>query len=204
MSGSGHERLEKNIGMMALAIAAVISFGGIAEIIPLIYQAEAIEPLPGMKPYPALELAGRDVYVREGCYNCHSQMVRTLRFETERYGHYSLAGESVYDRPHQWGSKRTGPDLARVGKRYSDDWHRVHLLDPRSVVPESNMPGYPWLAERRIDIADLKARMRALQTLGDPYTDAEIDAAGADVQGKTELDALVAYLQGLGRHAPRG
>jgi cytochrome c oxidase cbb3-type subunit 2 len=201
---SGHERLEKNIGMMALAIAAVISFGGIAEIIPLIYQAEAIEPLPGMKPYPALELAGRDVYVREGCYNCHSQMVRTLRFETERYGHYSLAGESVYDRPFQWGSKRTGPDLARVGKRYSDDWHRVHLLNPRDVVPESNMPSYPWLAEQRIDIADLKARMRALQTLGDPYTDAEIDAAGAEVQGKTELDALVAYLQGLGRYAPRG
>ena len=204
MSGGGHERLEKNIGIMALAIAAVISFGGVTEILPLIYQAEAIEPLPGMKPYPPLELAGRDVYVREGCYNCHSQMVRTLRFETERYGHYSLAGESVYDRPHQWGSKRTGPDLARVGKRYSDDWHRVHLMNPRDVVPESNMPGYPFLAERRIDIAELKARMRALQTIGDPYTDAEIEAAGADVQGKTELDALVAYLQGLGRYAPRG
>ena len=204
MSGGGHERFEKNIGIMALAIAAVISFGGITEILPLIYQAEAIEPLPGMKPYPALELAGRDVYVREGCYNCHSQMVRTLRFETERYGHYSLAGESVYDRPFQWGSKRTGPDLARVGKRYSDDWHRVHLMNPRDVVPESNMPGYPFLAERRIDIAELKARMRALQTIGDPYTDAEIEAAGADVQGKTELDALVAYLQGLGRYAPRG
>ena len=204
MSGGGHERLEKNIGIMALANAAVISFGGVTEILPLIYQAEAIEPLPGMKPYPALELAGRDVYVREGCYNCHSQMVRTLRFETERYGHYSLAGESVYDRPHQWGSKRTGPDLARVGKRYSDDWHRVHLINPRDVVPESNMPGYPFLAERRIDIAELKARMRALQTIGDPYTDAVIEAAGADVQGKTELDALVAYLQGLGRYAPRG
>ena len=204
MSGGGHERLEKNIGIMALAIAAVISFGGVTEILPLIYQAEAIEPLPGMKPYPPLELAGRDVYVREGCYNCHSQMVRTLRFETERYGHFSLAGESVYDRPFQWGSKRTGPDLARVGKRYSDDWHRVHLMNPRDVVPESNMPGYPFLAERRIDIAELKARMRALQTIGDPYTDAEIEAAGADVQGKTELDALVAYLQGLGRYAPRG
>ena len=204
MSGGGHERFEKNIGIMALAIAAVISFGGVTEILPLIYQAEAIEPLPGMKPYPPLELAGRDVYVREGCYNCHSQMVRTLRFETERYGHYSLAGESVYDRPHQWGSKRTGPDLARVGKRYSDDWHRVHLMNPRDVVPESNMPGYPFLAERRIDIAELRARMRALQTIGDPYTDAEIEAAGADVQGKTELDALVAYLQGLGRYAPRG
>ena len=204
MIGGGHERFEKNIGIMALAIAAVISFGGVTEILPLIYQAEAIEPLPGMKPYPPLELAGRDVYVREGCYNCHSQMVRTLRFETERYGHYALAGESVYDRPHQWGSKRTGPDLARVGKRYSDDWHRVHLINPRDVVPESNMPGYPFLAERRIDIAELKARMRALQTIGDPYTDAEIEAAGAEVQGKTELDALVAYLQGLGRYAPRG
>ena len=204
MSGGGHERLEKNIGIMALAIAAVISFGGVTEILPLIYQAEAIEPLPGMKPYPPLELAGRDVYVREGCYNCHSQLVRTLRFETERYGHYSLAGESVYDRPFQWGSKRTGPDLARVGKRYSDDWHRVHLMNPRDVVPESNMPGYPFLAERRIDIAELRARMRALQTIGDPYTDAEIEAAGAEVQGKTELDALVAYLQGLGRYAPRG
>ncbi|KFN51014.1 cytochrome-c oxidase, cbb3-type subunit II [Arenimonas composti] len=201
---SGHEKLEKNIGIMALAIAAVISFGGLAEILPLIYQAEAIEPLPGQKPYPALELAGRDVYVREGCYNCHSQMVRTLRFETERYGHYSLAGESVYDRPHQWGSKRTGPDLARVGGRYSDDWHRVHLINPRDVVPESNMPGYPALAETRIDVAELRARMRALQRLGDPYTDEEIEAAGDAVQGKTELDALVAYLQGLGRWAPKG
>jgi cytochrome c oxidase cbb3-type subunit 2 len=196
-----HEKIETNIGWMAILIAVVISFGGLAEIVPLMYQAEAIKPLPGVKPYDALALAGRDIYVREGCYNCHSQMVRTLRHETERYGHYSLAGESVYDRPFQWGSKRTGPDLARVGKRYSDDWHRVHLMDPRSVVPESNMPGYPWLAEQRIDIADLQARMRAL---GDPYTDAEIEAAGADVQGKTELDALVAYLQGLGRHAPRG
>ena len=200
----GHEKVEKNVGLMAVLIAVVVSFGGLAEIVPLMYQAEAVEPLPGVEPYPALQLAGRDVYVREGCYNCHSQMVRTLRFETERYGHYSLAGESVYDRPHQWGSKRTGPDLARVGKRYSDDWHRVHLINPRDVVPESNMPGYPFLAERRIDIAELKARMRALQTIGDPYTDAEIEAAGADVQGKTELDALVAYLQGLGRYAPRG
>ena len=145
-----HEKIETNIGLMAMLIAvAVISFGGLAEIVPLMYQAEAIEPLPGVKPYPALQLAGRDVYVREGCYNCHSQMVRTLRFETERYGHYSLAGESVYDRPFQWGSKRTGPDLARVGGRYSDDWHRVHLINPRDVVPESNMPGFPWLAQNR-------------------------------------------------------
>ena len=200
----GHEKIEKNIGLLAVLVAVAVSLGGLAEIVPLMFQAEAIQPLPGVKPYPALQLAGRDVYVREGCYGCHSQMVRTLRFETERYGHYSLAGESVYDRPHQWGSKRTGPDLARVGKRYSDDWHRVHLINPRDVVPESNMPGYPFLAERRIDIAELKARMRALQTIGDPYTDAEIEAAGADVQGKTELDALVAYLQGLGRYAPRG
>ena len=203
MSG-GHERFEKNIGLMAVAIAIVISFGGVAEILPLIYQAEAIEPMPGMKPYPALELAGRDVYVREGCYNCHSQMVRTLRFETERYGHYSLAGESVYDRPFQWGSKRTGPDLARVGGRYSDDWHRVHLIDPRAVVPESNMPSFPWLAENALDGAQVTRRMRALQTLGDPYTDEDIAGAAAQVQDKTELDAVVAYLQALGKHAPRG
>ena len=203
MSGGGHERFEKNIGIMALAIAAVISFGGVTEILPLIYQAEAIEPLPGMKPYPPLELAGRDVYVREGCYNCHSQMVRTLRFETERYGHYSLAGESVYDRPFQWGSKRTGPDLARVGGRYSDDWHRIHLVDPRAVVPESNMPAFPWLAETPLDGAQVTAHMRALQRLGDPYSDEEVGQAATDVAGKTELDAVVAYLQGLGKHAPR-
>src|SRR6187399_71647 len=188
----GHEKLETNIGWMAILVAVAISFGGLAEIMPLMHQAEAIEPLPGVVPYPPLQLAGRDIYIREGCYNCHSQMVRTLRFETERYGHYSLAGESVYDRPFQWGSKRTGPDLARVGGRYSDDWHRVHLDNPRDVVPESNMPGYPWLVENRIDVAGLRDRMRALQTLGDPYTDAEIDEAGAAVQGKTELDALVA------------
>ncbi|NLW96303.1 MAG: cytochrome-c oxidase, cbb3-type subunit II, partial [Xanthomonadaceae bacterium] len=153
--------------------------------------------------YPPLELAGRDVYVREGCYNCHSQMVRTLRFETERYGHYSLAGESVYDRPFQWGSKRTGPDLARVGGRYSDDWHRVHLINPRDVVPESNMPAYPWLARNRVDAADVQRRMRALQRLGDPYSDEDIAGAAEAVAGKSELDAIVAYLQGLGRNAPR-
>ena len=199
-----HEKVEKNVGLLAVLIAVVVSFGGLAEIVPLMYQAEAIEPLPGVKPYPPLELAGRDVYVREGCYNCHSQMVRTLRFETERYGHYSLAGESVYDRPFQWGSKRTGPDLARVGGRYSDDWHRVHLINPRDVVPESNMPSFPWLAEREIDGAQVAERMRALKALGDPYTDEQIAGAAADVAGKTELDAVVAYLQGLGRHAPRG
>ena len=199
-----HEKIEKNVGLLAVLIAVAISFGGLAEIVPLMYQAEAIQPLPGVKPYPALELAGRDVYVREGCYNCHSQMVRTLRFETERYGHYSLAGESVYDRPFQWGSKRTGPDLARVGGRYSDDWHRVHLLDPRAVVPESNMPSFPWLAENALDGATVQQHMRTLQRLGDPYTDAEVADAAADVQGKTELDAVVAYLQGLGKHAPKG
>ncbi|RZA20106.1 MAG: cytochrome-c oxidase, cbb3-type subunit II [Lysobacteraceae bacterium] len=199
-----HEKIEKNVGLLAVLIAVVVSFGGLAEIVPLMYQAETIKPLPGVKPYPALQLAGRDVYIREGCYNCHSQMVRTLRFETERYGHYSLAGESVYDRPFQWGSKRTGPDLARVGGRYSDDWHRVHLIDPRAVVPESNMPSFPWLAENKVDGETVQRHMHALKRLGDPYTDAEIAKAGSDVEGKTELDAVVAYLQGLGKHAPKG
>ena len=201
---NAHEKIEKNIGLMAILIAVAVSFGGLAEIVPLMYQAEAVKPLPGVKPYPALELAGRDIYVREGCYNCHSQMIRTLRFETERYGHYSLAGESVYDRPFQWGSKRTGPDLARVGGRYSDDWHRVHLINPRDVVPESNMPSFPWLAENGIDGAQLQANMRALQRVGDPYTEEEIAGAAAAVDGKTELDAVVAYLQGLGKNAPKG
>ena len=199
-----HEKIEKNVGLMAVLIAVAISFGGLAQIVPLMFQAEAIEPLEGVEPYPALQLAGRDVYVREGCYNCHSQMVRTLRFESERDGHYSLAGESVYDRPFQWGSKRTGPDLARVGGRYSDDWHRVHLINPRDVVPESNMPGFPWLARNEVDGATVARRMKALRTLGDPYTEEQIAQAPADVEGKTELDAVVAYLQALGRHAPRG
>ncbi|HEY4583510.1 MAG TPA: cytochrome-c oxidase, cbb3-type subunit II [Lysobacter sp.] len=201
---NAHEKVEKNVGLMAVLIAVVVSFGGLAEIVPLMYQAEAIEPLPGVKPYPALELAGRDVYVREGCYNCHSQMVRTLRFETERYGHYSLAGESVYDRPFQWGSKRTGPDLARVGGRYSDDWHRVHMINPRDVVPESNMPAFPWLETNALDGARITAHMKSLRAIGDPYTDADIAGAARAVEGKTELDAVVAYLQGLGKHAPRG
>jgi len=199
-----HEKVEKNVGLMAVLIAVAVSFGGLAEIVPLMFQAEAIKPLEGVEPYPALELAGRDIYVREGCYNCHSQMVRTLRFETERYGHYSLAGESVYDRPFQWGSKRTGPDLARVGGRYSDAWHRVHLINPRDVVPESNMPSFPWLEKNGIDGADVARRMGALKALGDPYTDEQLASAAEDVKGKTELDAVVAYLQGLGRHAPRG
>jgi cytochrome c oxidase cbb3-type subunit II len=203
-NSNAHEKIEKNVGLMAVLIAVVVSFGGLAEIVPLMHQAETIQPLPGVKPYPALQLAGRDVYVREGCYNCHSQMVRTLRFETERYGHYSLAGESVYDRPFQWGSKRTGPDLARVGGRYSDDWHRVHLTNPRDVVPESNMPSFPWLANNELDGQQVAAHMQALKTLGDPYSDAQIRKAADEVAGKTELDAVVAYLQGLGKHAPRG
>lgn len=199
-----HEKVEKNIGLMIILIAVVVSFGGLAEIVPLMYQAEVIKPLPGIKPYPALQIAGRDIYVREGCHNCHSQMVRTLRFETERYGHYSLAGESVYDRPFQWGSKRTGPDLARVGGRYSDDWHRVHMINPRDVVPESNMPGFPYLDTAYVDGAQVTRRMRALKTLGDPYSQAELDGAAEAVAGKTELDAVVAYLQALGKHAPKG
>jgi cytochrome c oxidase cbb3-type subunit 2 len=198
-----HEKIEKNIGLMAVLIALVVAVGGLVEIVPLMYQAQVIEPLPGVKPYGPLELAGRDVYVREGCYNCHSQMVRTLRFETERYGHHSLAGESVYDHPFQWGSKRTGPDLARVGGRYSDDWQRVHLNNPRDLVPESNMPGFPWLAATRLDASLVQRKMHALSAIGDPYTDADFSGVFAAVDGKTEMDALIAYLQGLGQVAPR-
>ncbi|HWT14544.1 MAG TPA: cytochrome-c oxidase, cbb3-type subunit II [Patescibacteria group bacterium] len=199
-----HEKVETNVSLMGILVAIVVAVGGLVQIVPLMYQAQVVEPLPGVVPYPPLELAGRDIYVREGCYNCHSQMVRTLRYETARYGHYSLAGESVYDRPFQWGSKRTGPDLARLGGRYSDDWHRVHLIDPRAVVPESNMPGFPWLADAQIDGDLIERKMRALQTIGDPYTDDQIAGAAAAVTGKSELDALVAYLQGLGIHAPKG
>ncbi|HQX25348.1 MAG: cytochrome-c oxidase, cbb3-type subunit II [Xanthomonadales bacterium] len=199
-----HDKIEKNIGLMGVLVALVVSVGGLVQIVPLMFQAQVVEPLPGVVPYPALQLAGRDIYVREGCYNCHSQMVRTLRFETERYGHYSLAGESVYDRPFQWGSKRTGPDLARVGGRYSDDWHRVHLINPRDLVPESNMPSFPWLVDAQVDPALVEAKIRALRKLGDPYTDADLAGARDAVAGKSELDALVAYLQGLGLHAPRG
>lgn len=198
-----HDKIEKNVGLMGVLVAIVVAVGGIVEIVPLMFQAQVVQPLPGQKPYPALELAGRDVYLREGCYGCHSQMVRTLRFETERYGHYSLAAESVYDHPFQWGSKRTGPDLARVGGRYSDDWHRVHLINPRDVVPESNMPAYPWLLERRVDAATLADHMSALRTIGVPYTDDDLAGIPAAVRGKTEMDAVIAYLQGLGRHAPR-
>jgi cytochrome c oxidase cbb3-type subunit 2 len=193
-----HEKIEKNINLMMVLIVVAISIGGLVEIIPLMMSSAATEPYPGIKPYPALQLAGRDVYVREGCYLCHSQQIRPFRSETERYGPYSVAGEFVYDRPFQFGSKRTGPDLARVGKRYSDDWHRIHLMNPRDVVPESNMPGYPWLATTEVDGELMRTKLRALQILGDPYSDEEVAGAAAAVAGKTELDAMVAYLQNLG------
>lgn len=195
---AGHAVVEKNVGLMAILILVVVSFGGLAEIVPLYFLKDTTEPVEGLKPYSALQLEGRDIYLREGCYNCHSQMIRPFRAETERYGHYSVAGEFVYDHPFQWGSKRTGPDLARVGGRYSDDWQRVHLKNPRDVVPESNMPGFPWLAENTLDGADTAAKMKAMQTLGVPYTDEEVAKGADEVKGKTELDALVAYLQNLG------
>jgi cytochrome c oxidase cbb3-type subunit 2 len=193
-----HERIETSNLLMIVLILIVVAVGGIVEIVPLYFQKSTTQAVPGLKPYDALQLAGRDIYIREGCYNCHSQMIRPLRAEVLRYGHYSTAGEFVYDHPFQWGSKRTGPDLQRVGGRYSDDWHRIHLNNPRDLVPESNMPAYPWLAKSAVDPADMAPRMRALRTVGVPYTDAEIAAAGAAVTGKTELDALVAYLQVLG------
>lgn len=195
---AGHAVVEKNIGLMAILILIVVSFGGLAEIVPLFFLKDTTEPVEGLKPYSALQLEGRDIYIREGCYNCHSQMIRPFRAETERYGHYSVAGEFVYDHPFQWGSKRTGPDLARVGGRYSDDWHRVHLNNPRDVVPESNMPGFPWLAENVLDGADTAAKMKTMQTLGVPYSDEEVAKGADEVKGKTEMDALVAYLQNLG------
>ena len=194
----GHEKVEKNIGLMALLIVIVISFGGLVEIIPLFFLKETTEPVKGLKPYTALQLEGRDIYIREGCYVCHSQMIRPFRAETERYGHYSVAGEFVYDHPFQWGSKRTGPDLARVGGRYSDDWHRVHLLNPRDVVPESNMPSFPWLEENVLDGKLTPTKLKAMRTLGVPYSDTDIAGASDAVKGKTELDALVSYLQVLG------
>lgn len=194
----GHEKIEKNINLMSILIVLVISIGGLVEILPLMTSSDATEPYPGLKPYPALQLAGRDIYVREGCYGCHSQQIRPFRSETERYGPYSVAGEFVYDRPFQFGSKRTGPDLARVGKRYSDDWHRIHLMKPQDVVPESNMPAYPWLAGAIVDGDLMTKKLKALQILGDPYTDEDIAGAKVAVAGKTELDALVAYLQNLG------
>ena len=193
-----HDLIERNIGLMLVLVILTISVGGLVEIVPLFFQKSTTEAVAGVKPYTALQLAGRDVYLREGCYGCHSQMIRPFRAETERYGHYSVAGESVYDHPFQWGSKRTGPDLARVGGRYSDTWHRDHLMDPRSVVPESNMPSYPWLAKSLVDGDGLAPRMRAMRTLGVPYSEQEIATAAADVKDKTELDALIAYLQVLG------
>ncbi|MBF8178840.1 MAG: cytochrome-c oxidase, cbb3-type subunit II [Burkholderiaceae bacterium] len=193
-----HEWIEKNPWLLIALVTLVVSVGGAVEIVPLFFQKSTTEPVAGLKPYSPLRLAGRDVYTREGCYNCHSQMIRPFRAETERYGHYSVAGEFVYDHPFQWGSKRTGPDLARVGGRYNDEWHRAHLDRPRDLVPESNMPGYPWLAKTKLVPNEIMPRMRALQRLGVPYTDEEIKAAPAELEGKTEQDALVAYLQGLG------
>jgi cytochrome c oxidase cbb3-type subunit II len=192
------EIVEKNIGWMIALIIAVVAVGGLVEIVPLYFQKSTTEPVVGIKPYPPLQLAGRDVYLREGCYGCHSQMIRPFRAETERYGHYSVAGEFVYDHPFQWGSKRTGPDLARVGGRYSDEWHRVHLNNPRDVVPESNMPAYSWLAKTPLEPDTIQPRMRALTLVGVPYTDEEIAKAPGELSGKTEEDAVVAYLQNLG------
>jgi cytochrome c oxidase cbb3-type subunit 2 len=193
-----HDMIERNQAWMIILIILVVAIGGLVEIVPLAFQKSVTDPVAGLKPYTALQLTGRDVYIREGCYNCHSQMVRPLRAEVERYGHYSVAGEFVYDHPFQWGSKRTGPDLHRVGGRYTDDWHRLHLLDPRSVVPESNMPAYPWLARDPANAADIAAKMRALRVVGVPYADEEIAKAPGELKGKTEMDALIAYLQGLG------
>jgi len=192
------EMIEKNLGWMIVLVVLVVSVGGLVEIVPLYFQKSTTQPVDGIKPYTPLQLAGRDIYLREGCYNCHSQMIRPFRAETERYGHYSVAGEFVYDHPFQWGSKRTGPDLARVGGRYSDDWQRAHLANPRDVVPESNMPAYPWLARTAVENDDIEAKMRALRRVGVPYSDAEIAAAREQLQSKTEEDALVAYLQSLG------
>ena len=197
--GLSHARVETSNFLMIVLIVVAIIFGGLVEIVPLFFQKSTTEPAPGVKPYTALQLAGRDVYIREGCYNCHSQMIRPFRAETLRYGHYSVAGESVYDHPFQWGSKRTGPDLARVGGKYSDEWHRVHLNNPRDVVPESNMPEYPWLTKNLVDPAVMAPRMRALRTVGVPYTDEEIAKAAEEVTGKTEMEATIAYLQSLGR-----
>ena len=193
-----HDWLERNLVWLVMLIVLTVSVGGLVEIVPLYFQKSTTEPVAGLKPYTPLQLSGRDIYIREGCYNCHSQMIRPFRAETERYGHYSVAGEFVYDHPFQWGSKRTGRDLHRVGARYSDEWHRVHLNNPREVVPESNMPAYSWLDKTALDAEDIEAKMRALRRVGVPYTDQEIAASRAELANKTEMDALVAYLQGLG------
>ncbi len=200
-----HEVVEKNVGLMAVLIAIVISIGGLVEIVPLFFQAKTTEPVEGLEPYGALEFAGRDVYVSEGCYNCHSQQIRPFRAETERYGHYSVAGEYVYDRPFQWGSKRTGPDLARVGGRYSDSWHYVHLMNPRDVVPQSNMPAFPWLDENELDPREVVSRMRTQKEWFDvPYSEDQLETAPEKLEGKTEMDAVIAYLQSLGTAVGQG
>ena len=199
-SGFSHEKIETSNFLMIVLILVTVAFGGLVEIVPLFFQKSTTEPIAGLKPYTALELAGRDIYTREGCYNCHSQMIRPFRAETLRYGHYSVAGESVYDHPFQWGSKRTGPDLARVGGKYSDEWQRIHLVNPRDLVPESIMPAYPWLEKDLVGAEAMPAHMKALRTVGVPYTDADIAGAVEATKGKTELDALVAYLQVLGTH----
>ena len=198
--GFSHENVETNNFLMIVLIVLVVAVGGLVEIVPLFFQKSTTEPITGLKPYTALQLVGRDIYQREGCYNCHSQMIRPFRAETLRYGHYSVAGEFVYDHPFQWGSKRTGPDLARVGGRYSDDWHRAHLNNPRDVVPESNMPAYPWLERTAADAGSVQTHMRGLRTLGAPYSDDEIAKAPEEIKGKTELDAVIAYLQVMGIH----
>ena len=192
------EKVEKNIGLMIVLVVLTVSVGGLVEIVPLFFQKSTTEPVEGLKPYSPLTLTGRDIYIREGCVGCHSQMVRPFRTETERYGHYSVAGEFIYDRPFLWGSKRTGPDLARVGGRYSDDWHRIHLINPRDVVPESIMPAYPWLEDTPVDASTIESKMRGLAILGHPYSEEDIAGAAASLEGKTEMDAMIAYLQDLG------
>ncbi|MCX7188760.1 MAG: cytochrome-c oxidase, cbb3-type subunit II [Methylotenera sp.] len=199
-SGFSHEKIETSNFLMIVLILVTVAFGGLVEIVPLFFQKSTTEPIAGLQPYTSLQLAGRDIYTREGCYNCHSQMIRPFRAETLRYGHYSVAGESVYDHPFQWGSKRTGPDLARVGGKYSDEWQRIHLINPRDLVPESIMPAYPWLEKDLVDAEVMPAHMKALRTVGVPYTDADIAGATEAVKGKTELEALIAYLQVLGIH----
>jgi cytochrome c oxidase cbb3-type subunit 2 len=199
-----HDLIERNQALLIVLVILVVAVGGLVEIVPLSFQRSVTEPVAGLKPYTPLQLTGRDIYVREGCYNCHSQMVRPFRAEVERYGPYSVAGEFVYDRPFQWGSKRTGPDLHRVGGRYSDEWHRIHLINPRDVVPESNMPGYPWLARTRADAETIEAKLRALGVLGVAYSEEDIAGARKALDGKTEMDALIAYLQGLGTAVRRG
>ena len=201
---TGHDKVEKNVGLLIILTVLVIAVGGLVEIVPLFFQKSTTEAVAGMKPYGALQLEGRDIYVSEGCYVCHSQMIRPFRAETERYGHYSVAGESVYDHPFLYGSKRTGPDLARVGGRYSDDWHRAHLNHPQDVVPQSNMPSYPWLENAAVDASDIEAKMKALRKVGVPYTDTDIAGAKKELEGKTEMQALIAFLQGLGTALKEG